>query len=594
MAVPPVSFQYGELPTESGYIRMLRLEWRPGESSPHGKLKTWPLDNMPSLYDALSYAWGDPLPTFPFLCEGALLEISSNLNLALHRLVSPGDSPRYLWIDQICINQNDTKERSNQVKLMHLIYGGAENVPVWLGEAPKDMDLALELMPSIQNALSNVDKAILVTQAIFESHGLPAVSSPVWSTIATIFRSTWFERLWTVQEVVLGRNLKFQMGVYLLDWDLLSSLASCLSKANLSFHMRGEVAIPKDRVDGFIAIQQINRLRQTKTQFGSISRISLLNVARTRECTQAVDRIYALAGLLTKDFQEHCLPVDYESSIQAVFVNYFKLLTQSDTTHWLLNSSCSRNDKLGLPSWCPNICQPSAADTLGQVALVCGYRAGYRTFSANSISMQVVQNSNNILVQGLSIDTVAKVVSLEQPYLGSVDLNSAQQALDWEAECLKVAQEVFDMPNGVPEEHWRTLIASKIHKALPCESDHTIGYNGMKKVLEMTKNPAISFPKVEGCAAATQIFMEAAMLACTGRRYFSTKNGRVGLGPPGMAQGDLVCVFLSGPTPSIIHQSELNSNYKFLGEGYVHGLMNSEALDMMEQGLVNIETFELE
>jgi Heterokaryon incompatibility protein (HET) len=186
-----------------------------------------------------------------------VLQISSNLNLALHRLVSPGDF-RYLWIDQICINQKDDgEEKATQIRSMHLIYGNAENVAVWLGEAPEGMQHALDLIPSIQNGLNNIDGIFLVNQANFESHGLPEVSSPVWQTLGAIFGSSWFERLWTLQEVVFGRKLKFQMGSYLLDWDVLSSLAFRIAKANLSFHMRGETAMPKDRAGGFTAVQPV-------------------------------------------------------------------------------------------------------------------------------------------------------------------------------------------------------------------------------------------------------------------------------------------------------------------------------------------------
>lgn len=522
-----------------------------------------------------------------------MLQISSNLNLALHRLVSPSDF-RYLWIDQICINQKDDgEEKATQIRSMHLIYGNAENVAVWLGEAPEGMQHALDLIPSIQNGLNNIDGIFLVNQANFESHGLPEVSSPVWQTLGAIFGSSWFERLWTLQEVVLGRKLKFQMGSYLLDWDVLSSLAFRIAKANLSFQMRGETAMPKDRAGGFTAVQHIHYLPQTKAEFGYISWPMLLEVARTRACTKEVDRIYAITGLLSRDLRSY-IPIDYESSNQAVFINCFKLLIQFDITHCLLNSACSRNNIPGLPSWCPNICQLSAAHTLGQVALTCGYRAGCRTFPTRSSSIQVLSDSNNILVQGLSIDTVASVVSSEPPWLGSDDPNIARQALDWEAECLKIAQEVFDMPNGVPEEHWRTLIASKIHKSMPCGSDHIDGYHNMKKLLELTANPALSFPPVAGATVSALTFVDSVIFACSGRRYFSTKTGRVGLGPTDIAPGDLVCVFLSGPTPYIIRQPQRPSNYIFLGEGYVHGLMNSEALDMMDQGVVQSETFELE
>lgn len=48
----------------------------------------------------------------------------------------------YFWADAICINQQDIKERTQQVQLMGQIYGSAETVYSWLG--PRDQSLAFE------------------------------------------------------------------------------------------------------------------------------------------------------------------------------------------------------------------------------------------------------------------------------------------------------------------------------------------------------------------------------------------------------------------------------------------------------------------
>jgi hypothetical protein len=58
---------------------------------------------------------------------------------ALRRL-RPKDVGRILWIDTICIFQDDISERGDQVELMAKIYSHASGVFVWLGEAPQDID----------------------------------------------------------------------------------------------------------------------------------------------------------------------------------------------------------------------------------------------------------------------------------------------------------------------------------------------------------------------------------------------------------------------------------------------------------------------
>jgi hypothetical protein len=66
--------------------------------------------------------------------------ITQNLYVALQRLRSPNQYP-YLWIDALCINQHNLKERSMQGQNMLSIYKKAATVLVWLGECEQDTAL---------------------------------------------------------------------------------------------------------------------------------------------------------------------------------------------------------------------------------------------------------------------------------------------------------------------------------------------------------------------------------------------------------------------------------------------------------------------
>ena len=92
-------------------------------------------------YDALSYAWGDPVYSESIqVCESSnaervswYLPVTRNLFEALLRLRSD-DAPRTLWIDALCINQDDLEEKGHQVARMGRVYREASQVIVWLGE----------------------------------------------------------------------------------------------------------------------------------------------------------------------------------------------------------------------------------------------------------------------------------------------------------------------------------------------------------------------------------------------------------------------------------------------------------------------------
>src|ERR1700761_9437031 len=93
-------------------------------------------------YEALSYTWGQSSENRTIQLNGCTLRITDNLYNALRRLRRL-TSTRTLWVDALCINQDDLHERSQQVAIMGEIYGKAARVLVWLGEYSKASRLDL-------------------------------------------------------------------------------------------------------------------------------------------------------------------------------------------------------------------------------------------------------------------------------------------------------------------------------------------------------------------------------------------------------------------------------------------------------------------
>ncbi|TQS31435.1 hypothetical protein Golomagni_08281, partial [Golovinomyces magnicellulatus] len=115
-------------------IRILTLQPSEDPTSPLvGTLSEENLDVGPSeSYEAISYVWGNPSRTASIACHDATLTLTQSIHDALVR-VRLTDKPRRLWADQICINQNDVRERSQQVEFMNVVYQNAHKVLVWLG-----------------------------------------------------------------------------------------------------------------------------------------------------------------------------------------------------------------------------------------------------------------------------------------------------------------------------------------------------------------------------------------------------------------------------------------------------------------------------
>jgi hypothetical protein len=108
---------------------------------------------------ALSYVGGDANDRRDLMVVGLgddstlkRLSVTANLAEALPYLPWP-DSRRTLWIDAICINQEDMDERAEQVKLMAEIYTSAKHVLAWLGPSTHDSNVAMNLLHWISDSI---------------------------------------------------------------------------------------------------------------------------------------------------------------------------------------------------------------------------------------------------------------------------------------------------------------------------------------------------------------------------------------------------------------------------------------------------------
>ncbi|KAK3345339.1 heterokaryon incompatibility protein-domain-containing protein [Neurospora tetraspora] len=154
-------------------------------------------------YKALSYEWGlppsNPSDTPAILLDNHPIHIRQNLYDALcsilhnhHRLY--GESPLYLWVDALCINQFDNREKGHQVRLMKESYETAEMVIVWLGMGTEHTDEAMKLINLEEEELCRcVAKQSLTSR---EQYGLRDL----------LCEATYWKRIWILQEFVLARD----------------------------------------------------------------------------------------------------------------------------------------------------------------------------------------------------------------------------------------------------------------------------------------------------------------------------------------------------------------------------------------------------
>lgn len=215
-AFPPI------LDAEDGF-RLLELQRELSTHSGdiHGRLRYVRLSENPD-YVAISYSWGKAPPTKSVtLANSVHIHITETLFQAL-AAVSDHAATKYLWVDQICINQQDKDEKACQVKAMSKIYKQAREVIAWLGAAGGNTELAfrhLRLLSLDGDAESHITRDL---EDAVREYGLGDLFSPRGPrgvAVALLTRRPWFSRLWVVQEVALASKLRLQCGQHTITGD---------------------------------------------------------------------------------------------------------------------------------------------------------------------------------------------------------------------------------------------------------------------------------------------------------------------------------------------------------------------------------------
>ncbi len=176
-------YPYSPLSTGCESIRLLRLMPHKDETAPiQCELFEYSLQESSKgthLYEALSYVWGSSDTPKSISIGKHNLPVTANLYAALSRL-RDYSFERIIWADFVCINQGDEKEKERQIQLMAKIYGQANRVVVYLGEAVDDSDQALE---DIRVAAEDESTILLKSERSQKA-------------ILKLLERPWFQRIW--------------------------------------------------------------------------------------------------------------------------------------------------------------------------------------------------------------------------------------------------------------------------------------------------------------------------------------------------------------------------------------------------------------
>ncbi|KAJ4317398.1 hypothetical protein N0V84_007375 [Fusarium piperis] len=373
------SYEYEALAGGPDSIRLLELLPGTRQEDVACNLIEYSLDSRLQKYDALSYVWGDKTNLTPIQINGHTVMVTTNLRTALFN-IRKLDQPCTLWVDAICIDQNNVLERNHQVSIMADIYRNAARTIVWMGDSRP---------PYTAKAFAMLDE--LAAEAISKQHPsmdidpynvplallhLKVTESPLFDrfrddiSILHLACAEWWFRAWTVQEILLASQAVVMAGTFTMDWDHFST------GINYGFTLGiwnpvtlGIIVDPivMPYLSTHALWKQRNRSGRLSTTTQAQALLEVLIQCRFRQASDPRDKVYALLGLKDVDADNSAdqleIEADYRLSTSQVYCHAARqLLLQSGGLDVL--GACTPTTNLELPSWVPDWSAASGARPL--------------------------------------------------------------------------------------------------------------------------------------------------------------------------------------------------------------------------------------
>ena len=616
---------------------------------------TSPIDQVLP-YEALSYHWGSGEASFKvkIYTEGfpGFFRVRPNLHAALNQL-RLRDRPRRLWIDAICINQDDNDEKNAQVSLMADVYSKAQSVCVWLGEATLDSDLALNFISRIVN-LDDFDRLVADRRTPQE-----------WAALSSLMRMPWFSRRWVVQEIALAARATLYCGDAYVDWSDFADAVSLFEAVESESHMISKSIMMSDLFDhmpdflGEIKFlgatrlvdatsnlfrkskngQVLERLLSLEALISNLSAFqasrphdiiyAVLNLAKgmrtsaatsnkgtlvetqsqvTTEPTIQALHEQNLKKLATRKFkqavEENRFVIDYKKPFFDVCKEFLRFTIRGDgfldiiCRPWVPEDGITEADR---PSWLlttsktawgmrpdGNYSRANADTLVGPPGL------GKRNYNASG-SFKVTDKwkfgeglkVSSMYVEGFVIDSIKK----KKPYAADgIILNEWLSAGGW-----------TDMSALPPDEFWRTLVADRGPGGV---NPPTFYPRACKAALNQSvRGGHISTSTLvhNGKSTIVAKFLRRVQEVIWMRRLIITEHDLLGLAPEMSKKRDLICILYGCSVPvalrRIVDPVTDEEYFTFIGECYVHGIMDGESFDLArsrsDNGLINKKVFEL-
>lgn len=584
---------YGLLQKDCKEFRILFLEPGKWDDPVSCRLLTFSLAGPYPPYETLSYVWEGEPGFNEIILDGHPHEVTKNLFFALRRLRLLTDIDRILWVDALCINQSSNSEKSHQVGLMGEIYSSCKQVYIWLGEYQDNERGILDTrtigevgVPSF-NEKPNFDETdfdpayktlqILYWLARDEVHWKDLSKGhrqEFFQLFGLISKSSWWTRLWVVQEAVLPPEAVIVYGWISIPWDLFMKVGS---KSLNHFEgccyetWRSLLSSEKDtfyKIRGHMSYLTHFHERDTKAD----NFHQLLWIFRTRKASDPRDKIYGLLGLCGDPTDD--LRPDYSLDTQEVYQRATLFCLKTGNLGILYGQ---RKHSGSMPSWVCDLRPPAHGTEAweaehSRLSWRCNNR--YKSSLHEEARIELLGQSQ-ISITGVFVDRVMEVGSCLEHHLTYEDTYLLYR--EWYKAisttfCGYLNNKTTQSCNWLYV--WHHILTADIYsREIPKINTFEV-FMGWWSLVENAQTNQIAenfeLSKLD----------ELIKIATGCRAIFVTEKGYVGLGAPEV--GDEIWVPLGSKLPLVFRPDSDSSNHLLIGDCFVHGIMHGEAMADLE------------
>ncbi|KAG8529140.1 uncharacterized protein KY384_005775 [Bacidia gigantensis] len=535
---------------------------------------------LKSNYIALSYAWGDECDVCEITVNRQTFKVTRNLFEALVFLhAAEIDYP--IWIDALCINQDDAAEKSVQVRRIKDVYAGAGRTIVWLGPGTEGTNRFIDYVNKFALDHYDIDPQENLKLLV---HGV-RTNLAVLKGFGELIVLPYFRRLWIVQELMVSQGPEIMCGTRMMPFFAIP----ILMRVAINF----SINISQCQTTMGVSPYQKNLallydFRDEMDRSGGAMDLSVWIglVGVKHQCRDPRDKIFGLLGLSLDRCSEELAKLNYTMSPNEIYTETTKYILRkhNDLDFICIGRGPDRNQELS--SWVPDFrLNPSRSFpscTKDPLIKTHAFAAGGPEHSASHPAinarakydeavksspdylrfMSDVFNKSILVTQGIVVDTVYDMGELydidwlEEPKHADSILSTTQlahhQKILHETEQIAHKRGRYnkwiysDSPASYQHALSRTLVCGRDADGEPCKPGG--GFYAFKDPKIPTSNSQLRLQGPDVTMDDLKVHLPRL------RRHFMVSSaGYIGLVPPGTRKHALICVLFNCSVPVILH-----------------------------------------